>query len=286
MVLALVGAVLSALCYGGATVLQAVGARRTATAETVDPRVLLRVLRQVPYLAGIGLDLLGFLFSLAALRELPLFVVEPVVAGSVAVTAVLAVPLLGARLAGREWAAVAAVVVGLALLGASGEPSPAEPAATALRWVLVAAALGAPVLGALLARRDRRWVPAALGALAGWEFGVVGVAARILRDPTSVTGLLGDPATWALALAGVAALALLTVAVQRGSVTAATAAMVVVETAAPAAVGIALLGDSTRAGFGPLAVAGFAVALLAAVALSRFGELETVDTGGPAAATA
>ncbi|GAB2920587.1 hypothetical protein GCM10027047_17480 [Rhodococcus aerolatus] len=278
MVVALLGAVLSALCYGSATVLQAVGARRTATLE--DVAGLVRVLRQVPYLVGLGLDLLGFLFSLAALHRLPLFVVEPVVAGAVAVTALLAVPVLGARLTGREQLAVLAVVIGLALLGASGRPGRADRPPELLRWALVVAAVAGVVAALPALRRGARSAAAVLGALSGWEFGVVGVAARVLPDRVDLR-LLADPALWALVVGGVAGIVLLTVAVQRGSVTTAVAAQVVVETAAPALVGIVLLGDTTRRGLAPLAVAGFVLAVGAALALSRFGDLEPDGAAAP-----
>lgn len=271
MLLALLGAAGAAVAYGVGAVLQAVGARRVGERHG-GPRTLVRVVIQLPYLGGSALGLVGFVLSLAALRSLPLFVVEPIVASSVAVTAVVAVPLLGARISRRERGAVAGTVLGLALLGASGQPGPAAVVGSGLRWALGAAAVFGLVaaVGALHARFTAG--AAVLGALAGWEFGVVAVAARVLRDPSSLHGLLTDPATLALAVASGGGLTLLTTALQRGAVTATTAALVLVETAAPAAVGITLLGDTTRSGFTVLAVLGFALACAGTLALARFGE--------------
>jgi len=271
VLLALLGAAGAAVAYGVAAVLQAVGARRVGEHHG-GPRTLVRVVIQLPYLGGSALGLVGFALSLAALRSLPLFVVEPIVASSVAVTAVVAVPLLGARISRRERGAVAGTVLGLALLGASGQPGPAAVVGSGLRWALGAAAVLGLVaaVGALHARFTAG--AAVLGALAGWEFGIVAVAARVLRDPSSLHGLLTDPATLALAVASGGGLTLLTTALQRGAVTATTAALVLVETAAPAAVGITLLGDTTRSGFTVLAVLGFALACAGTLALARFGE--------------
>jgi len=271
VLLALLGAAGAAVAYGVAAVLQAVGARRVGEHHG-GPRTLVRVVIQLPYLGGSALGLVGFALSLAALRSLPLFVVEPIVASSVAVTAVVAVPLLGARISRRERGAVAGTVLGLALLGASGQPGPGAVVGSGLRWALGAAAVFGLVaaVGALHARFTAG--AAVLGALAGWEFGIVAVAARVLRDPSSLHGLLTDPATLALAVASGGGLTLLTTALQRGAVTATTAALVLVETAAPAAVGITLLGDTTRSGFTVLAVLGFALACAGTLALARFGE--------------
>jgi len=271
VLLALLGAAGAAVAYGVAAVLQAVGARRVG-GHHGGPRTLVRVVIQLPYLGGSALGLVGFVLSLAALRSLPLFVVEPIVASSVAVTAVVAIPLLGARISRRERGAVAGTVLGLALLGASGQPGPAAVVGSGLRWALGAAAVLGLVaaVGALHARFTAG--AAVLGALAGWEFGIVAVAARVLRDPSSLHGLLTDPATLALAVASGGGLTLLTTALQRGAVTATTAALVLVETAAPAAVGTALLGDTTRSGFTVLAVLGFALACAGTLVLARFGE--------------
>jgi hypothetical protein len=61
-------------------------------------------------------------------------------------------------------------------------------------------------------------------------------------------------------------------ALDGGSVTVATAAVVLAETAPPAVVGVLLLGDQTRPGLAGVAVAGFILAVVSAVALARFGE--------------
>ncbi len=76
--------------YGLATVLQAVGARRTGGGDTLDVGLLVRLAHQGPYLAGLALDVGGVLFTVLALRKLPLFVVQAAIAGSLAVTAVAA----------------------------------------------------------------------------------------------------------------------------------------------------------------------------------------------------
>jgi hypothetical protein len=74
-------------------------------------------------------------------------------------------------------------------------------------------------------------------------------------------------------------------ALQRESVIAASAGTIVGQTIFPTAVGFTLLGDDTRPGFTPLALAGFGVAVLGALLLARFGDVSedtrtvTPDTG-------
>ena len=64
------------------------------------------------------------------------------------------------------------------------------------------------------------------------------------------------------------------IALQRGSVTQATAPLVVGETVAPALVGLLLLGDHARPGWGWVAAVGFVLSVAGAVSLARHGEIE------------
>lgn len=273
MIGGLLAALASAVCYGVASVLQAVAARRTPASSQVDPRVLLRVLRQVPFLAGLGLDGLGFVFQFVALRFLPIFVVQAALAASLAVTAVVAVPVLGLRLGGRQWAAVGGVCVGLALLGLSAGAENPRPAHLAFRFALIPCVLVLALIGVVANRFTDPARAVLLGLVAGLAFGVVAVAARSV-ERVEPAGLLRDPASYALVGAGVVAFLFYTIGLQRASVTTVTAALVIGETVLPAIVGVLVFGDGTRAGFLPVAVAGFVLAVAGSLMLARFGDLE------------
>ncbi|MGW1494079.1 hypothetical protein [Streptomyces sp. NPDC002402] len=263
----------SAVCYGTASVLQAMAARAAepGTGSGVDPGLLLRSLRQWRYVAGLGLDGLGFVLQIVALLSIPIYAVGAALAASLAVTAVVAAPLLHVRLSGIEWAAVAVVCAGLAMLGlASGEEG--DRAGTdALRWSMLGVALAVLLLGAAAGRLPDKSRALVLGLGAGFGFGVVEVSVRLIDSP-ALPGVLANPALYALLLGGGAAFLLLTSALQRGSVTTATAGMVLGETIGPALVGVVWLGDRTREGLEWLGITGFAVAVAGALALARFGE--------------
>jgi hypothetical protein len=281
----------AAVAFGVASVLQAMAARAAAevgggAGSAVDARLLGRALREWRYVVGLGLDGVGFALELVALRSLPIYVVGAALAASLAVTAVTAARLLGTRLASREWAAVATVCGGLALLGlASGSGGAGDDhGGTALRWGTLAAALAVLAAGTAAGRLPEKSRAASLGLGAGLGFGVVEVAVRVI-DGMTPGALLTNPATYALLIGGGAAFLLLTSAFQRGSVTAATAGMVIGETVGPALVGILALGDRTRPGWTPVAVGGFALAILGALALARFGEIPpTAEAEHPAPA--
>lgn len=274
----------AAVCFGTATVLQAVAARTAAADGGTgggaggDAALFLRAVRQWRYLAGLALDGLGFLFQIAALRSLPIYAVSAALASSLAVTAVVAARLLGVRLSRVEWGAVAVVCAGLAMLGLASGPEGSKGGTAALRYATLATAVAVLLLAPLGGRLTGRFRALVLGLGAGFGFGVVEVAVRLI-DSLRLPALLTNPAAYALVLAGGAAFLLLTSALQRGSVTTATAGLVVGETVGPAAVGVIWLGDRTRDGLTWLAVLGFAVAVGGALLLARFGEAPVEGAG-------
>jgi hypothetical protein len=77
-----------------------------------------------------------------------------------------------------------------------------------------------------------------------------------------------------VAAAGIVSFILFATALEDGSVTVATAMVVIAETTAPAVVGVMFLGDHARPGLGGVAVLGFSLAVVCAVALARFGEAD------------
>lgn len=281
MLLGLLGAFGAALCYGVGSVLQAVAARQTTTAEGLDPRLLLRLLKSWRYLLGVGLDGLGFVLSIAAVRTLPLFVVQSIIASFLAITAVLGAIVLHMPLSRMDWVGLGVVVSGLVLVGASAAEDHTVHASNAEQWgvLIFAAALG--LLAIPLARLPGAAGAATLGAVAGLAFGATSVAARMAPESFGLTNLSGElgeiltqPTTYALVVAGAVALLTYSTALQRGTVTQATAPLVVGETVAPALVGILMLGDRPRPGWDWVAVAGFALAVGGALILARHGEIQ------------
>jgi len=239
----------------------------------VDPSLVVRMLHQWPFIASLGLDLIGFFAQLVALRQLPLFAAQAIIAGNLAVTAVFAAWLIHLELAWREWLAVGGVILGVSMLGLSAGPHAAIGVSPQFKLALIVAVAGIAVAGIAASRLPRPARTPVLGAIAGLGYGVLAVAARVLPG-FSPHQLIRDPAAYALAAAGIVSFMLYATALEGGSVTVATAAVVLAETTPPAVVGVMFLGDQTRPGLGGLALLGFSLAIVCAVALARFGETD------------
>ena len=283
MLIGLLLALGCSVCYGTATVLQAAATRSVNSGDSesgVDAALLLRALRQWRYLVGIALDGLGFVLQVAALRLVPIYVVAAAIAASLAVTAIVAAWVLSTRLSAMEWGAVAVVCASLAMLGVAAGPEGTGHGPPGLGWALLVIAALVFAAGAAAGRLSDRTRALVLGFGAGAGFGVDEIAVRLI-DSIDLTqaSFYTNPAVYALVAGGAAGFLLLTSALSRGSVTTAVAGMVVGETVGPALVGVAWLGDRTRPGLGWMVEAGFAVAVIAALALSRFGEApETAES--------
>lgn len=267
-------ALAAAVAFGAAAVLQSVASARSPHVPGIDPRLLLRLARDRVFAAALLLNGLGFLMHVTALHTLPLFVVQAVIASSVAVTALLSVPVAGVQLTVPRRTALVAVVLGLVLLA----PTAQEGEAGSASAPVVALLLGAVVViaaGAVLAARLHGTPEAVLlGLLAGAGFGLVAVCGRLLPR-LDVANVLTQPVTVVAVLAGLVAYLLYSVALQQGTATVVTAALVVPQTALPAVLGV-LLGDRVRPGLGVLAAFGFLVALAGTLALAWLERDETV----------
>jgi hypothetical protein len=263
--MALAFAIMGAAGYGVASVLQAIGARRG--------RGMMRTLRDPFYLCGLGLDLLAWLASLVALRTLPVYQVQAVLAGSLAVTVVVARIVLAARLRAVDLAAVAVTVVALAALAVSSGPQDPVTVAGATRFGLVTAAVAMALAGWAVARRGS---PNAAGALAGLAFGGAALCARAVTLPanaqpnaTSLATIAADPLAWALAGYGATGILLYANALERGQVGPATALLWIVEVIAPSSIGVVLLGDTVRAGWTLIAATAVIATVAAAAVLAN-----------------
>jgi drug/metabolite transporter (DMT)-like permease len=186
---------------------------------------------------------------------------------------VFAAWLMHLELAWREWLAVAGVILGVGMLGSSAGPHAAIGVSPQFKLALILAVAGIAVAGITASRLPGSARTPVLGAIAGLGYGVLAVAARVLPG-FSPHELIRDPAAYALAAAGIVSFMLYATALEGGSVTVATAAVVLAETTPPALVGVMFLGDQTRPGLGGVAVLGFSLAIVCAVALARFGETD------------
>lgn len=263
--LGLVAGLAGALLFGLGAVAQASGVRRRAQ----RPDDLLDFVRSAvrdPWTMGVvAAYLAGFVLHAVAIWLLPLYLAQAVTAMSFPVTAV-ASTLVGERLGPAGWGAVTVVTAGLVLLGVgSGEPGGlvTSGAFVALVWAGVAAL----ALLALVGRRLGRGALAGgvLGTLAGLGYAGSAVAVRGIGTPLDLAVVAAALAVPAYSLV---AFWLYSLGLHSDEVSATTAPMIVGQTFVPALVGVLLLGDGVRDGWGAAVAAGLVLATAGAAWLA------------------
>ena len=283
MLLGLVAALGAALCYGVGDLLEQIGARRAKASAGIDPRLLLRTIRQLPWVAGLTLDGLGFILAVAALGHLPLFAVQAALASSIGVTSVLSWVFLGTRITRPQRIPLVAIGIGLLLVAAAASPERAVDVGSTGRAFFL---LGVPLMLVVAIGMGRvgtgDGAAARLGAAAGLSFGGAYAGARVLEVPNPVWHVVTQPLAWAIAAYGVLGVLLLSTAFQRGHVTVAIASTFAVETVVPSTIGLVFFGDRARAGLWPVAVTGFLFCAAGSVTLARLSDPDDLFAGGPA----
>ncbi|MDP9219100.1 MAG: hypothetical protein M3P23_00985 [Actinomycetota bacterium] len=282
MLTGLVLSLAAAVLFGVATIWQAIGVRRRAAvvagagpdvvvaSATDSASGLLRLVTDRWYVAGTGLDFIGAVAAAIALQHLPLFVVESCIAASIAVTAVIAVPVLGLHLNRREVIALVVVGLGLTFLAVSSSPTPAEAVSTTAVWVLI----GGVAVIALVAWRALLTTSSLVMALTcGLAFSGMGLAERTLALPDPWWHVIEDPNLYSLLGYGAVGITAYASAIARGKVTTVTGVTFAVETLVPSVIGIVALNDSPRHGFAAVAVLGFVATVGGAIGLTRVAEV-------------
>lgn len=132
--LGVVAALLACVGYGTASVLQSYAARNSVAAggdvAENGPTLRLTITAMLApiFIAGMALDLFGFVGSLVSARLIPLFLSQTIISANLVVTAVLSIFVLHVRLHRRDWIAIAK-----SLWHCASWASPPDASATAIR---------------------------------------------------------------------------------------------------------------------------------------------------------
>jgi hypothetical protein len=267
------------VAYGVANLLQSIAAARTDLHQAFHPGLLLQLGRHRIYIIGLTCQFAGFLLAFLARRDLPLFLVQSAVAAGLGVTALLGVLVLKWRLPAAEVALLALLGAGLGGLIVAAKPKPSHQLGVAVVIGLAALLVVIGVVGFFGVRLHGAPGSVALGSLAGVAFAAAAVASRPLASVGSVDRFVANPLLYLLVAHSIVGQLLLGLAMQRGSTTAAVAAMDAAAAVPAAIVGLLLLGDEVQAGLEWLAAAGFLATLAAVIGLSFYAEPQHHQVG-------
>lgn len=174
---------LSSSCYGAASALQALEARRVPRTAALRAGLIMRLLRRPLWLAGVGAGVLGWVCSAAALSLASVALVQPALGLGLIVLLVLATRLLGERVGPVEIAGSIAIVVAIGALAWAG-PTESTSFTKAGTWTIgIGLLLIAAAPFALRAAGRAAGLPTSIAAGLGWA--CVGLATALVVDALS-----------------------------------------------------------------------------------------------------
>ena len=276
-------------CYAVAAVTQQRVAARLPPGRGFDPAVLVRLCRSPAWLAGLAAVVAGFGLQAAALGLGRLVLIEPVLATGLLFALALAAHRDHRPLSRGEWAAALAVVGGLAVFLAAGQPTGGQrTASVSVLMVVTAAVAGLVLLSAALAGR----FPGARRALLlGVVGGVAAGATDALVKTVSVTAaghrlaVFADARLYLLIVVGVATYTIQQNGYRAAGLAAFLPAFAVLEPVSGSALGLLIYHERLSDGPGQLALE-LAAGAVAAWGIARLAGSERVSGAPPAPAPA
>ena len=272
--LPVVFAVCAAFSNAVATVLQRKAALTVPRSAGLRAGLMLDLLRQPVWLAGILAVITAAVCQALALATGPLTIVQPLFVLELPLTLVVAALLMHRRLPGRDWLAVAVVVTGLAVALTAASPTGNRTHVALDHWIPALAVCGGMVVALTLTalkRPEGRARAACLGAATAISYAVTAALMKASTHILDDEGLLGFFSAWqtyAFAATGVGALFLLEHAMQAGPLVASQPALTLGDATVSLALGITLYEETVRSGwwllpqlFGVLLIAGGVLAL-------------------------
>ena len=245
-----------AACNGSAAVLQKISADKEKNVSSLDAGLLLRLLQNKLYIAGVVLDIAGWVFTLYAVRQLPLFLVEAVIAANIVFTALIERFFRHKVIRRRSYLAISCILGGLIFIALASSPEKATPISAAVKGLIIGSPLLIGVAGYFLARSKRYSAAIVLAVLGGLAFGDTSIIGRIFSLSHPLWHTVYSPQVAALLISGTLGVLLFSIALQRAQATVINASMSASQTLIPAFVGIAFLGDHARNGMWYLIVIG------------------------------
>ncbi len=265
--MAILLAVLAALCNALATIFERLGVENAPADAQLSWRLMAYVLKRPIWFLGLGAMVGAFAFQMSALAEGGLTVVQPLLATELLFLVVILRVWFGRPLGWREAAGTLSTVVGLAVFLAASNQGGGDHMPTTPEWIMVVGScvLGVTLSSTLATRGSPAWRSAWFGVSSGIAFALCASfikATTTLLSHGGVAHALTNFEPYGIALAGAAGLYLTQNAYHAGPVTASQATMLIVDPIGSVIIGVGVFGDNLRGGLGTLTLDACALALM------------------------
>jgi drug/metabolite transporter (DMT)-like permease len=266
--LGIAAAVGASLLYNTSIALQALEVRQVPGEHSLRPSLIGRLIRNKRWLGATALGLAGWPLEIVALLLAPLTVVQPCLVSGLILLLWLGATKLGERPGRREFAAVAAIIAGIAGVAWAAPERTTDHADTAV--ILLALALVAIPIALPYLLRGRAVAAGFIAVLsAGCGYAWTAIASKLLTDELAAGALLVAAAWLATAVAseGLALLSEMS-ALQKRPATHVAPVMFAVQVLVPVVLAPLIFGESwSETPLGGVALVAFMATVVAGVVL-------------------
>jgi drug/metabolite transporter (DMT)-like permease len=249
LVFAFLAALAAAALNAGSAVLQRLAAGQPDIRQLFSANLAAQVATNRKFIAGIGLQVLGFLAQAVALSNGPLVVVQPTLTMDLVFLLLFIYFTVGVRAGVREWLAVGLICSGLSVLFVAARPRGGQLEYSVFPWIVIVLTLGAFVGVCVLGvRRLRSLKGRALlaGMAASGAFALNAAFTKLALNRMQQSGFLAMLTHWpvyALIISGIASLFLMENAYSAGPLAYSQPTLEITEPIISAIIGIVVFGD-------------------------------------------
>lgn len=256
--IAVVFALLSALMYAVASVLQQRAAAATPHEHSLRIGLLAKLMVNPLWLIGIAADIGGYACQFVALGHGGLALVQPLLVSGLLFALPLGAFLHGTRLTRSDWVGAVAVVAGLSAFLLMARPEAGDPEISGTAWTVLIVVTGLFVGGFVLlagtgpSRRKAVFLACSAGVLYGLTAALTKASSHLLQHGVIHTLTRWEP--YGLALAGLIGMLLTQSAFQAGPLDASLPALTVIDPVVSIAIGAVAFAESLTTGLLPVSV--------------------------------
>ncbi|MGH9056372.1 MAG: DMT family transporter [Acidimicrobiales bacterium] len=250
--MAIVVALAAAFLYAMASVLQQWEAERQPPERALRPSLLTQLLRRPRWLAGLVLDMSGYVVQWIALAIGSLVVVQPLLVVGLLFALPVKARLSLYRMRTWDWAGAVLTTAGLGVFLVVSKPATGHTNVRSAIWALLLCAAAALTVVLVVIGRgsSARWRAMAFGTSAGIVYGVCAALTKSCahRLTLGVSDLFGSWQPYLLVVAGIGGMILAQSAFQAGPLDASLPTISATDPVVSVVIGAVAFGEAIRSG--------------------------------------